>query len=129
MEINLACQSRSPKSLHHFAKQRTTTQGIVMIDLRTERLYPLSKAARMFPGGGKHVSQLHRYRMADENGIHLECVLAGGRLMTSVESMHRYVEAKTNAMNNSAKLRLPIPSDRRTHSVAKAAKTLAAAGI
>ena len=70
---------------------------ILQIDLKSEKLLRLSRAAREYPGGGKHVSQLHRYRQ--DQRVPLECVKVGGIWMTSVEAMHRHVLALTAASN------------------------------
>ena len=40
-----------------------------MIDFRVEELLPLSRAAREWPGGGVHVSTLHRYRLRGARAI------------------------------------------------------------
>lgn len=67
-----------------------------MIDLRSERLLPLSAAARMLPGG-VHVSTLHRWRLRGIRGIRLETLLVGGRRHTSVEAIDRFCQAVTAA--------------------------------
>ncbi|MCC9644984.1 DUF1580 domain-containing protein [Rhodopirellula sp. JC740] len=94
-----------------------------MIDLSTEDVMPLSKAAKKYPGGGKHVSQLHRYRQSDTP---LECVLVGGVWMTSVEAMHRHVEKLTASRIGR---QLPGSDFSATLRQQKAEQELAAAGI
>jgi hypothetical protein len=62
-----------------------------MSDIRSETLMTLSKAAEKFPGGERHVSTVHRYRLHGVGGIRLECLRLGGRWYTSTESIDRWV--------------------------------------
>ncbi|MEM1225837.1 MAG: hypothetical protein AAGJ40_09070 [Planctomycetota bacterium] len=73
------------------------------IDLKTERVMPLAQAARRYPGGGKHASQLHRYRTAQDRPA-LDCVMVGGIWMTSDKAMQRHVIALTEAKMNAPAL-------------------------
>lgn len=100
-----------------------------MIDLYTEELLTISQAARRYPGGGKHVSQIHRYRM-DKHGAPLECLMVGKRWMTSVEAMHRHVHACT-AEANGQPIRAagqPVTAQRKA-ARRQAERELVAAGI
>jgi len=62
-----------------------------MIDFRNQKLLQLSVAAREWPGGGVHVSTLHRYRLQGVRGIRLECVRVGGRWCTSCQAIDRFI--------------------------------------
>lgn len=69
-----------------------------MIDIRLERLLTLAQAAKLIPGRqGKAlaVSTIHRWALDGVCGVQLETVLVGGRKMTSVEALQRFVEART----------------------------------
>lgn len=98
-----------------------------MIDSTTEELFTLSEAARRFPGGGKHVSQLHRYRQDPNPETRLECIWDGGRWLTSDEAIARMLRART-----AAKLNEPSPppkNEGRSQRIAAARQELEAAGI
>lgn len=96
-----------------------------MIDLKNEEVFPLSRAARLYPGGGRHVSALHRYRM--DRDVPLECLKVGGVWMTTVEAMQRHVYALTEAELGTR--RSPASTKARVSKIEKAKRTLEAAGI
>lgn len=99
-----------------------------MIDLTKEKLIRLSQAARLYPGGGRHICQIHRYRMNPNTP--LECLKVGGVWMTTVEAMHRHVYDQTEAARRaSSRASMPKPKTDRKSSITKAKQELAAAGI
>lgn len=102
-----------------------------MIDSTTEELFTLAEAARRFPGGGKHVSQLHRYRLDPNPATRLECLWDGGRWLTSDEAIARCLQARTAAKLNEAGLASHAKTNTasRTRQIANAKKELEAAGI
>ncbi len=65
------------------------------IDINTETLKTLSKAARTLPGGSVHVSTIHRWRLKGIRGIRLETILRGGIRYTSDEAIERFFSATT----------------------------------
>jgi hypothetical protein len=67
-----------------------------MIDVRGEKLLVLGVAAETFPGGKRHVSSVHRYRLRGIGGVRLEAVKLGGRWYTSEQAIDRFV-AQLNA--------------------------------
>jgi hypothetical protein len=77
-----------------------------MSDIRSETLMTLSKAAEKFPGGERHVSTIHRYRLHGVGGIRLECLRLGGRWYTSAESVDRWVtQLNANRAGSESSLR------------------------
>jgi hypothetical protein len=79
---------------------RVALENEAMIDLESETMLPLGEAARNFPGGERHISTVHRYRLHGIAGIRLECLRLGGRWFTSKESMRRFL-ARLNASSGS----------------------------
>jgi Protein of unknown function (DUF1580) len=61
-----------------------------MIDVSSEKLLSFSEAAKTLPHR-VHLNTLHRWRLRGIKGTKLETVLVGGRRMTSVESLHRFI--------------------------------------
>lgn len=64
------------------------------IDIHTEQLCTLSKAARQLPRlDGKHPSPnaVWRWCRKGVGGVHLEHIRVGGRLFTSAEALNRFV--------------------------------------
>jgi hypothetical protein len=97
-----------------------------MIDL-AEHLITLSEAARTLPGGGIHVSTIHRWRLKDCRGVRLETILRGGIRYTSTEALERFFKATTAAANGDVR---PLSSSiERQRSIEQAEKELAEAGI
>jgi hypothetical protein len=64
-----------------------------MIEIRSETMLPLRAAAATFPGGKRHVSTVHRYRLDGVAGVRLEALKVGGRWYTSAEAIERFVAA------------------------------------
>jgi len=104
-----------------------------MIDIKSERLYSLSQAAKLdcLPirrgGKGVHVATLWRWAMHGVRGVRLETVRAGGSLCTSIEAIERFFETLTR---QSAGEPIPEPLPRaRAADVRRAERVLDAAGI
>ena len=71
-----------------------------MIDIGRERLLTLQQAAKLIPGRpGKsiHFSSIYRWAGTGISGVVLETVQVGGKKMTSVEALQRFIEASTAA--------------------------------
>ena len=62
------------------------------IDVTSETLLTFVEAARRQPHP-VHVSTLHRWRLAGVKGVRLETCMYGGRRMTSLEAIKRFVSA------------------------------------
>lgn len=65
-----------------------------MIDVTSECLMTLSAAATRLPHR-PHISTLHRWRLRGVGGVRLETCMIGGRRMTSLEAIERFVDAVT----------------------------------
>lgn len=63
--------------------------------LRGEKLFSLPTAIEKATGHRPHVSTCHRWRLKKTNP--LVTVKVGGKRMTSVEAVFRFIEANTNA--------------------------------
>ena len=63
-----------------------------MIQIETEQMRPISRASADIPGR-PHVSTLIRWSARGIRGIRLETVIVGGRRFTSLEAIHRFLEA------------------------------------
>ena len=71
-----------------------------MIDPATETLVTLSRAADHYPavnGRHPHPCTVFRHALKGVEGIRLETVRVGGRLVTSVEAVDRFIDAVTQA--------------------------------
>ena len=68
-----------------------------MIDMN-ERLITLPQAARKIPGQGDrprvHVSSIYRWSTKGVGGVVLETIKVGGRRMTSLEALERFIQAQ-----------------------------------
>ncbi len=66
-----------------------------MIDIQSETVIPLTKAAKRVPsrnGRTVHVSTIWRWTMRGVHGIKLESLLVGGTRCTSVEAIGRFIQ-------------------------------------
>src|SRR5262245_29296010 len=61
----------------------------------SEHLLTLNHAARTLPGGGVHVSTIHRWRLRGVRGVRLETLMRGGVRYTSTEALERFFGAIT----------------------------------
>ena len=65
-----------------------------MSGILEETLMSLPAACSAFPGRKVSLPTLHRWRLSGVRGICLETVLVGGRRMTSVEAIKRFLAAQ-----------------------------------
>lgn len=71
-----------------------------MIDPATETLVTLSRAADHYPavnGRHPHPSTVFRHALQGVDGIQLDTIRVGGRLVTSVEAVGRFIRAVSAA--------------------------------
>ena len=64
------------------------------VRLLSETLMSLPDACLAFPGRKVSLPTLHRWRNSGARGICLETVLVGGRRMTSMEAIQRFLAAQ-----------------------------------
>ena len=65
-----------------------------MLDLQKERQLTLPLAARHpMLGDSVHISTVHRWRLNGIRGVKLETSLSGGRRVTTVEALQRFLAA------------------------------------
>jgi hypothetical protein len=67
-----------------------------MIDPATETLVTLSRAADHYPavnGRHPHPSTVFRHALQGVDGVRLDTVRVGGRLVTSTEAVRRFISA------------------------------------
>ena len=65
-----------------------------MIDPATETLVTLSRAADHYPavnGRHPHPSTVFRHALQGVDGVRLETVRVGGRLVTSIQAIERFI--------------------------------------
>lgn len=67
-----------------------------MIDTKHETLIPLNRASQHLIGS-PHVATLHRWRLRGVNGVRLETLKVGGRRVTSLEALQRFIAGTTAA--------------------------------
>lgn len=71
-----------------------------MIDIYSETVVSMTEAAKQHDPGRPHPSSLWwQAQKANRNGIQLETIVCGGKRMTSVEAIKRYIIASTEAAN------------------------------
>jgi hypothetical protein len=70
------------------------------IDARKEELVPLSQAPAYVPGGPPSAATIARW--ARQEHPRLETTRVGGRRFTSVEAIHRFVEACNDSADETA---------------------------
>jgi len=90
------------------------------IDIHTEQLCTLSKAARLLPRlNGKHPSSnaIWRWCRKGVGGVHLEHVRVGGRIFTSAEALNRFVNRV--AQRDIERLRAPSAAPPATPAAAR----------
>lgn len=81
-----------------------------MIDIRKEKLISFREAGEIVPGGPKCYATVRRWSKVGSNGKKLESTRIGGRIYTSKEALHRYLEA-----TNKPKVRQPQPPKGHDH--------------
>lgn len=72
-----------------------------------EQIYPLVEAYKLATGQHVNLSVPWRHSQNGIAGIKLEFVIFGNRRMTSVEAVHRFIEARTQS-------RLPVTRARKS---------------
>jgi hypothetical protein len=99
-----------------------------MLDILNEKPIPLSKAARLFPSsndeGTIHISTIHRWRTNGVRGVKLDAAMMGGRWVTTVEEIQRFIDRLSNQKTGT-----PSPARVRSESVARARRALASSGF
>jgi hypothetical protein len=65
--------------------------------LINERLFPLQRAYEIATGTRPHPSTCHRHRVNGINNVRLETLKYGGKRVTSVEAVRRFLAAVTAA--------------------------------
>ena len=99
-----------------------------MIDIASETLVSFSFAGRFSPSIRPHVSTIWRWHMRGIRGVKLESVLVGGRRMTSMEAVERFIVATTEAANEESRV-ASRTSAQREAAIDRAEKELAKASI
>ncbi|HLN27616.1 MAG TPA: DUF1580 domain-containing protein [Gemmataceae bacterium] len=103
-----------------------------MIDINTETLLPLAKAAKRIPpardGKRCHASTILRWILKGSAGVKLEAIRLGGRWLTSVEALQRFAEQLTPNVNADPPPR-PRSAKARERRSQRAAQKLERAGI
>ena len=98
----------------------------MMIDIQTEQLVPISKAASCLPGK-VHRSTLERWRLHGRRGVKLETILIGGQRFTSREAIGRFVAGVTAAADGA-----PAPKEtsaERERAIQRAERYLEVNGV
>jgi hypothetical protein len=118
--------------------------GNLPIDVATETLLSFSQAARRFPpfreGRGVSPSTIWRWhrtgvRLADGRRVRLDAIRCGGRWLTSVEAVQRFIEAQTpDDPEPPAGVAVPLsptprPPTRRERAADRAGRELSRLGI
>ena len=97
-----------------------------------ERLIPAVEAVRKVIGRSPHVSTVHRWAIrgvsCDGQRIFLEAFRIGGRLLCSLEAVHRFCDA-TATRQHIEPPTAPRSDAQRKKAIAKASARLDAAGI
>ena len=78
------CPSRRVHALEH-----------TVIDPATETLVTLTRAADHYPavnGRQPHASTVFRHALRGVDGVRLETIRVGGRLVTSIEAVARFID-------------------------------------
>jgi hypothetical protein len=97
-----------------------------MIDITTEHLLDFRQASRLLPSN-PHKSTLHRWSLRGINRIRLETCKVGGRRLTSLEAISRFVAATTAAADGNPPVTC-TPSQRQ-RAIDQAARELRDAGV
>lgn len=93
--------------------------------IQNEKLLPLCEAVHAATGTKPHLSTVLRWSTrGTADGIRLETRILGGRRLTSVEAVLRYMQATTEARNGTTQPPMPTPTQQE-RAAAKSAKKLA----
>ena len=92
-----------------------------------EKLMPLPAAVEAATGQRPHPSTVYRWRLAGVRGVRLETVRCGGRRLTSIEAVRRFLAGVTAATDG---VSAPVRTNRqRQAAIDRAERELDAAGI
>lgn len=79
--------------------------------IRDEKLFPLVQAVENATGQRPHLATVLRWTMKpNRHGLQLESVFLGGRRLTSIEAVRRFMDCTTEARNCTT---LPIETPRQ----------------
>lgn len=92
-----------------------------MIDHETEQLIAIKDAPRVIPGR-PHLSTVYRWTMRSRHP--LEVLKVGGKTMTSIEAISRFI-----GWCNTPDIPTPRPSARRQRQIERAERELSEAGV
>ena len=95
------------------------------LTLADEKLEPLVDAVEMATGRRPHLSTCLRWSKKGSHGVRLETRVLGGRRLTSIGAVHRYIEAVTAAKDGSLPPAVETPKQAE-RAAQRAAKRLAA---
>ena len=96
------------------------------IDIDHEELLTVREAAKRCPAR-PHVATMWRWILTGLDGVKLDSIKVGGKRLTSVESISRFIAATTAQASGE-----PLPSrspKQRERAVEQAERELAAAGV
>jgi hypothetical protein len=119
-----------------WARANISQGAITMIDIANEQIISLKAAAKMLPSGrrGRPVNHATIFRwildgVCSPSGeiVRLDAVRMGGRWITSVQALQRFVEAQTPDL--SRRQALPRPLAQRRRAAKKAEEELKKLGI
>ena len=99
----------------------------MMIDIQSETLLSLSKAARQVPPAGVNIGTLYRWMLRGVRGVRLDTVLIGGKRFTSAQALNLFFE-RTTAAADGARAIVAQPA-RAENTLDAAEKRLDALGI
>jgi hypothetical protein len=111
---------------------------VLSIDLASESLISFAQAARLFPpfraGRGVSPSTVWRWqrvgvRLSNGRRIRLDAVRCGGRWLTSLEAVQRFIAAQTPDLPTTADDLVPRTSGRRERAADRAGRELSRLGI
>lgn len=94
-----------------------------MIDINSETLVPIKKAATVIPGR-PHIATV--YRWINQRSNPLETILVGGRRYTSREAVERFIERASSGVRDETPSQF---SKRRQSEIEAAERELEEAGI
>lgn len=71
--------------------------------MSNEKLFPLVEAVKQATGRRNHLSTVLRWsQRPNRHGVRLESCVCGGRRLTSIEAVRRYIDANTRAADRSS---------------------------
>lgn len=94
-----------------------------------ENLLPLCEAVQQATAHRPHLSTVMRWCLSGSQGIQLESKMLGGKRLTSIEAVQRFVEARTRASTPNHASNAPRTSRERMSDVERAEKALEKMGV